>query len=119
MEGSEKGKGQAQPGRANASPKAEATLPRDSLLGTANLSFAEALYEDFLREPSSVPKDWQEYFVEFADGDLRYPKPRFGPSFRPGSLFNPRGVSRPSTQLPDRKAAALQDRVYLLIRLYR
>jgi 2-oxoglutarate dehydrogenase E1 component len=86
----------------------------------ANLAFAEALYEDYLREPASVPADWQQYFAEVAEGELRFPRPRFGPSFRPFSLFNPpartRLSQRPAT---DPETAGLHDRVYLLTRLYR
>ena len=61
------------------------------LPGPANLAFVESLYEDFARDPSSVPPDWQRYFSELGDGELRFPKPRFTPSFKPFSIFNPPG----------------------------
>ena len=85
-----------------------------------NLAFVEGLYEDYLRDPSSVPSDWQKYFADLGDGELRFPKPCFGPSFRPSSIFNPPShrVVAPN-RLPALDKAALQDRVYLLIRLYR
>jgi 2-oxoglutarate dehydrogenase E1 component len=92
------------------------------LPGPANLAFVESLYEDFIRDPSSVPADWQRYFSELGNGELRFPKPRFTPSFKPFSIFNPpTGLeSRPpggtASTLP---SAAIQDRIYLLIRLYR
>ena len=91
------------------------------LPGASNLEYVERMYEDFVRAPSSVPPDWQQYFAELGDGELRFPKPRFGPTFKPHSLFNPptqqrlpngHGVSVP-------EIAAVHDRVYLLIRLYR
>src|SRR5215467_10166702 len=92
-----------------------------SSLGVVNVAFAEDMYEKFLRDASSVPPDWQKYFSEIADGELRFPKPRFGPSFQPGSIFNaPSERSQPAARrLADPEIAALQDRVYLLIRLFR
>jgi hypothetical protein len=57
--------------------------------GPANLAFIEGLYEDYLREPSSLPPDWQRFFAEQANGEARFSKPRLGPSFRPASIFNP------------------------------
>jgi 2-oxoglutarate dehydrogenase E1 component len=90
-------------------------------LGVVNVAFAEAMYEDYLRDNSSVPPDWQQYFREIADGELRFPRPRFGPSFRPASIFHasPEARGGAPSRLADPKIAALQDRVYLLIRLYR
>jgi len=89
--------------------------------GAANLAFVEALYEDYLRDPSSVSPDWQRYFADIADGEFRFPKPRFRPSFQPSSIFNPPrpGRQRQPGRLADPEVAALQDRVYVLTRLYR
>src|SRR5215475_11850862 len=88
--------------------------------GPGNLAFVESLYEDFVRDPSSVPADWQRYFSELGNGELRFPKLRFTPSFKPFSIFNPpTGMEsrlQPASTLP---SAAIQDRIYLLIRLYR
>src|SRR5512135_2681114 len=87
----------------------------------ANLPFVEELYENFLRDAASVPREWQQYFSDVANGELRFPKPHFGPSFRPFSIFNPPNVGSASgpRRFADAETAALQDRVYLLIRLYR
>src|SRR5215831_13125415 len=92
-----------------------------------NLDFVEQLYEQYGCDPTSVTEDWRRYFAAFGDGELRFSKPRFAPSFKPFSLFNPPGRMEGGTQ--ERRAlerapraqepAALQDRVYLLIRLYR
>lgn len=89
--------------------------------GTANVAFVEALYEDYLRDPGSVAPDWQRYFSELAKDEFRFPKPRFGPSFHPTSIFDPAPPSPrlPSRRLADPEVAALQDRVYLLTRIYR
>jgi 2-oxoglutarate dehydrogenase E1 component len=92
------------------------------LPGVVNLAFVEGLYEDYLRDPNSVSADWRRYFSEVADQELRFPKPRFGPSFRPFSIFNPPARRRPApsgSRLADPEIAAMQDRVYLLTRLYR
>src|SRR5215470_1100038 len=92
------------------------------LPGPTNLAFVESLYEDFVRDPSSVPADWQRYFTELGNGELRFPKPRFAPSFKPFSIFNPpTGMeSRPASETVSAPpSAAIQDRIYLLIRLYR
>src|SRR5438093_11020893 len=94
----------------------------EPLPAVSNLTFIEGLYEDYLRDPASVPPDWQQYFAEFGDGELRFPKPRLGPSFRPFSIFNPpsRAEGHGSALAGEPpQSAALQDRVYLLIRLYR
>src|SRR5512146_2095672 len=87
----------------------------------ANLAFVESLYEDYLRDHESVSPDWQTYFGDVANGELRFPNPRFSPAFRPFSIFNPPSSRRGPLQprLADRNMAALQDRIYLLIRLYR
>jgi 2-oxoglutarate dehydrogenase E1 component len=89
--------------------------------GPANLAFVEGLYEDYLRDPASVSEDWRSYFSNIAQEEFRFPKPSFGPSFRPASIFNPprHTEKRPAGRLADREIAALQDRVYLLTRLYR
>ena len=53
----------------------------NGLPGLANLAFVEGLYEDYLRDPQSGPLDWRRYFAEVAEGEFRFPKPRFGTSF--------------------------------------
>ncbi len=89
--------------------------------GPANLAFVEALYEDYLRDPASVSPDWQSYFSKLAEDELRFPQPRFRPSFQAASLFNPPQAKsqRSVNRLADAEIAAMQDRVYLLTRLYR
>ena len=85
-----------------------------------NLAFVERLYEEYLRDASAVSPEWRDYFSEIARGELRFPRPRFGPSFQPFSLFNPPSLVAPAKAgFADRTTASLQDRIYLLIRLYR
>ena len=93
----------------------------EPLPSAANAAYVEGLYEDYLRNPGSVPEDWRRYFGDLAANELRFPKPRFGPSFRPSSLFNPPMAPRdrgPSGRT-DAEVAAMPDRVYLLTRIYR
>src|SRR3569833_2053988 len=108
----------------------------DFTVNPANLAFVEDLYEKFLRDASSVSPEWREYFGSAANVELRFPQPHFGPSFKPTSLFNPNGGSTaPGTAgvSPARSNAGtasgssafgitphvIQDRIYMLIRLYR
>jgi len=84
--------------------------------GPGNLAFVESLYEEYLRDPSAVPSDWQRYFSALGNGETNLEQPRFAPSFKPSSIFNP--PSRYS-RAPTAETAALHDRVYMLIRLYR
>jgi 2-oxoglutarate dehydrogenase E1 component len=105
----------------------------DLTVNPANLAFVEDLYEKFLRDASSVSPEWREYFSQIANGELRFPQPRFGPSFKPSSIFNP--SVRTATTAPPGTASVplasqsslaapgvphgIQDRIYMLIRLYR
>ena len=67
--------------------------------GSINLAYVESMYEDYLRDTASVSPDWQQYFSAFADHEFRFPKPRFGPSFKPSSLFDPPTTAR--TRVPN------------------
>src|SRR6266404_2347752 len=100
----------------NRSSKTAELLPNAS-----NLAFVEGLYEDYLRDPASVPPDWQKYLAGLGNGEVRFHKPRFGPSFRPFSIFNPPSATEAGAakRQVDPEIAVLQERVYLLIRLYR
>ncbi len=87
--------------------------------GAINLAFAEGMYEQYLRDPASVTPDWQQYFGEWADSELRFPNPSFGPSFKASSIFNPPAPPVLAGTFSERETAVLADRVYLLTRLYR
>src|SRR5213076_3058395 len=92
--------------------KAPPVLP-----GPNNLAFVEALYEDYLREPSSVPPDWQHYFSTIVNGETS--AVRLHPSLKPRSIFNPVPAEGRAAQEILTPSAALHDRVYMLVRLYR
>ncbi len=86
----------------------------------SNLAFIESLYEGYLKDEQSVSEDWRAYFREVARGELRFPRPHFGPTFPRFSVFDPpRSHQNGDGRSADRQTAALQDRIYLLIRLYR
>jgi len=56
---------------------------------TLSLLFAEGLYADYVRDPSSVPPDWRAYFDSLAQDGAFNKTPKLGPDFRPASVFNP------------------------------
>jgi 2-oxoglutarate dehydrogenase E1 component len=87
--------------------------------GSMNLAFVEGLYEDYLRDPSSVSADWRDYFQQLRNGDQ---PSRLRPDFPTTSIFNP-AVSLPrsgrAVEALEAQSAHLQDRVDQLIRAYR
>ncbi|HEV8541404.1 MAG TPA: 2-oxoglutarate dehydrogenase E1 component [Verrucomicrobiae bacterium] len=90
--------------------------------GTMNLAFLEGLYADYLRNPSSVSSDWQEYFSQIRNGD-HASEHGFAPDFPRTSVFNP-PIALPASERVSRAAVEeestnLQDRVDQLIRAYR
>ncbi len=88
------------------------------LPGSLNLNFLEELYTDYLRNPDSVPQEWQRYFFRWKNGETG--PSRTAPAFRPFSIFNP-PESRRAAPVPAIPGAVdgLQDRVDQLIRAYR
>jgi 2-oxoglutarate dehydrogenase E1 component len=56
---------------------------------TLSLLFAESLYADYLRDPSSVSAEWRRYFDELGHEGSFAKTPKLGPDFRPASVFNP------------------------------
>src|SRR5437016_2383727 len=99
-----------------------------------NLPFTEGLYEEYLREPSSVPPEWRRYFDAMENGERDLGPGRLAPSFRPPGIFNPlrAGASGGSAGLKDgslrsapgsraggKPAATSQDRVDQVVRAYR
>ncbi len=80
-----------------------------------NLAYVEALYEDFLNDPDSVPERWREYFRN-NNGDA---VAQLRPTFKPRSIFNPPTVDGGTARGAAHDAAALQEKVDRLIRVYR
>ncbi len=84
-------------------------------MNPASVAFVEELYEQFLRDASSVSPEWQDYFKQLLNGEAKSAHPRFGPKFKPSSIFNPANAGASSVVHP----ALIQDRIYQMIRLYR
>ncbi len=71
---------------------------RDDPLAGTNLAFIEALYANYLEDPSTVDEQWQRYFAAWAaeDGDAWAARRSVdGPGFAPASIFAPPGVEAP------------------------
>ncbi len=84
-----------------------------------NLPFVERLYADFVRDPQSLDPRWKDYFQQLQNGGP-VSAPRFGPSFEPDGLFQPRALTPPARQpLDEASIASLQNRVNQLVRHYR
>src|SRR5438552_227627 len=89
-----------------------------NLPGSLNLSFVEALFQDYLRDPDSVPPDWKEYFQGLSDGNGASSKQKVAPTSQQWSIFNPPSHGNGAGS-GDRTDAVLQERVDQLIRNYR
>ncbi|MGH7834428.1 MAG: 2-oxoglutarate dehydrogenase E1 subunit family protein, partial [Candidatus Binatia bacterium] len=83
-----------------------------------SLGFVEGLYADYLRDPAAVPEDWRAYFESLGKENGFEKSARFGPSFRPSSVFNPAGGNG-SAAAGQADVASLQEHVDQLIRNYR
>ena len=74
----------------------------DQPINSLSLSFEEAMYASYLRDPDSVSPDWRQYFDQLSHGDHagngsngnrgsngngNGQKLRIGPQFKPGSFF--------------------------------
>jgi len=85
----------------------------------SNLPFIEQLYAEFARDPASISPEWRQYFESLRNGDAATPS-HLSPSFRPPGLFRARpGPHTESEGFDESKIAALQHRVYRLVRHYR
>ena len=68
----------------------------ENVFETVNSGFAQALYEDFLRDPSSVPPEWRAFFEDGVKGE----EPVAAPA-KPLSDERPAGSAEsPSTPVP-------------------
>jgi 2-oxoglutarate dehydrogenase E1 component len=83
-------------------------------MDSENIAYIESLFEDYSRDPASVPVRWREYFQSFGAEPVQ-----LGPSFKPRSIFNPPSVTVGPGGVSAYDAAALQEKVDRLIRVYR
>lgn len=51
------------------------TMTNTSLLSGGNNLFVESLYEDYLRDESSVPEEWRAYFEKLQAANMRHDVP--------------------------------------------
>jgi 2-oxoglutarate dehydrogenase E1 component len=89
------------------------------LPNSAGLSFVEALYADYVRNPESVPPDWRRYFDGLTDGNGFSKTQSLEPAFKSWSIFNPPGTPGNGAAVEEVTSAILQERVDQLIRNYR
>jgi 2-oxoglutarate dehydrogenase E1 component len=94
-------------------------MAEPSLPNSVSLEFVESLYEDFLRNPESVPQDWRNYFQSISDGNGSTRAQRLTPSFKTWSIFNPPAAHGNGAVTEEVTTALLQERVDQLIRNYR
>ncbi len=69
--------------------------------GPGSLSFVEQMYARYLEDPSSVGEDWRGLFEPMADAKTA----SLGPSFKPRSIFNPKGAAGAPEAKPTPQAA--------------
>jgi len=101
--------------------------PQESGVNSLSLGFIEEMYAAYQQDPASVSADWRRYFKALGNGHGNgnghgsHALTKFGPSFRPRSVFDPvpRGENGSTTSARELEAALLQDRVDQLIRAYR
>ncbi len=87
-------------------------------IDSRNAAYVEELLEEYLKDSSSVPTVWQQYFRSLTqnNGDVLTRTRR--PSFKPSSIFNPNGHAA-SPQKFDKDAQLLQHHVDQLVVAYR
>jgi 2-oxoglutarate dehydrogenase E1 component len=86
-----------------------------------SLEFAESLYEEYLKDPNSVPADWREYFEQSGVRSAPSGPVRVGPSFRAASIFHTSaaGAVSPANKKEAPLDNVLQHRVDMIVRNFR
>jgi 2-oxoglutarate dehydrogenase E1 component len=91
-----------------------------------NLEFVEAIYVDYLKDPSSVPESFRRWFDNLEPRGAFEEKPQLGPTFTPPDLFGgnkPRANGSANTASLNEGAICepviKQERLGLLVRAYR
>src|SRR5437016_7225593 len=94
-------------------------MDQTSLPNSLGLEFVESLYQDYLREPQSVPSDWRRYFESLSEGNGSSKGQSIAPAFKQWSIFSPPGAGGNGAAAEQATGAVLQERVDQLIRNYR
>jgi 2-oxoglutarate dehydrogenase E1 component len=89
------------------------------LPAAVNLDFVEELYARFLRQASSVPPEWQEWFAILQREDPGARAFSIAPTFARRSLFHASDGSRRESDTAEYDLLRLQHRLDRLIRAYR
>jgi len=92
----------------------------DIELSGHNLAFVEAMYADFLEDPTSVADDWRQWFSQLDSGGVR-PTELRAPQFPARSIFAGSAPAAPSNGSNGHalEVAARQDRLDQLVRAFR
>ncbi|MGE0681659.1 MAG: 2-oxoglutarate dehydrogenase E1 component [Candidatus Binatia bacterium] len=97
-------KGKASVTQAKLTNGSDGSLTRASLLISDNAQFVEALYQQYLHDPSAVSEEWREYFARLSSAEVSPPEEK-----RPGA----------QVQSADTVDLEQQARVLQLINAYR
>ena len=95
------------------------TMAEMDLPNSVSLPFVESLYQNYLRDPESVPADWRNYFQGFANGNGASKSQERAPTFQTWSIFNPPSPAGDGAAAEETTTAVLQERIDQLIRNYR
>ena len=68
----------------------------ENIFETVNSGFAQAIYEDFLRDPGSVPAEWRQFFEGGIKGETPVDPPasKDGPSEPAGTTVAASGPEK-------------------------
>src|SRR6266576_6957201 len=87
-------------------------------LDSRNAAYVEGLLEEYVKDSSSVPPVWQQYFRKLTDGNGEVLAAPRRPKFKPTSVFNPSGQGLPQRE-SDQAAQLFQHHVDQLVVAYR
>jgi len=81
--------------------------PAETPFDSQSLAFVEGMYQDYLRDPSSVDEGWRKYFASLAREDAAFRRdPRRGPSYQPPGLFEKTQPAHSTNANPTHSAPA-------------
>ena len=78
-------------------------------------AYVDSLYEDYQKDPGSLPPEWQQYFQEFSSDPVAATSGAVAPPATPATIGGVENTASPASQ----SVAQLQDRVDQLVRGFR